>query len=80
MLATNIGVTLRQIILGTPDPALSNAVREGTIAAITGTAASPSHPIASVIEIAAAHPDVLGRTQTQLLIEWLTVLAARTTG
>lgn len=80
VLATNIGVTLRQIILGTPDPALSNAVREGTIAAITGTAASPSHPIASVIEIAAAHPDVLGRTQTQLLIEWLTVLAARTTG
>src|SRR5699024_9395768 len=29
ILATNIGVTLRQVILAAPDPALSRAVREG---------------------------------------------------
>lgn len=75
VLVTNIGVTLRQIILAQPDPALSRAVREGTIAAITGTTAATDEPLATAREIAAARPDVLGRTQTQLLIEWLTTLA-----
>lgn len=36
VLATNIGVNLRQIILAEPDPELTRAVRDGTIAAITG--------------------------------------------
>jgi AcrR family transcriptional regulator len=36
ILVTNIGVTLRQIILAAPDPALSQTVREGAISAITG--------------------------------------------
>lgn len=75
VLVTNIGVTLRQIILAEPDPALSAEVREGAIAAITGINARPEDPIASAIEVAASQPGVLGQTQTQLLIEWLTKLA-----
>ncbi|MCQ9369541.1 TetR/AcrR family transcriptional regulator [Brevibacterium sp. 50QC2O2] len=74
VLVTNIGVTLRQIILAQPDPTLSTAVREGTIAAITGTDARAATPLATTIEIAASQPEVLGQTQTQLLIEWLTRL------
>lgn len=75
VLVTNIGVTLRQIIMATPDPGLSTAVREGTIAAITGTDARSTNPLATAIEVAASQPEVLGQTQTQLLIEWLTRLA-----
>lgn len=77
VLVANIGVTLRQIILAAPDPELSEAVREGTIAAITGTNAGRDDPLAAAIEIAAAHPEALGRPQTQLLIEWLTTLGSR---
>ncbi|WP_181276491.1 TetR/AcrR family transcriptional regulator [Brevibacterium oceani] len=76
VLVTNIGVTLRQIVLARPDPALSAAVREGTIAAITGTAERPAAPLTTAVEIAAARPEILGRTQTQLLVEWLTTIAA----
>ncbi|MFU0803924.1 MAG: Transcriptional regulator, TetR family [Pseudoclavibacter caeni] len=36
VLAANVGVTLRQIVLARPDPELSAAVRDGVIAAITG--------------------------------------------
>jgi len=81
ILVTNIGVTLRQIILATPDPLLSAAVREGAIAAITGTTDGSPSPfsrrseIHRVLEHAAAHPDVLGAAETQLLTEWLTTLA-----
>lgn len=78
VLVTNIGVTLRQIILATADPDLSAAVREGTIAAITGTGAQQRTPLAAAVEIAAAHPDVLGRAETQLLVEWLSKLGERT--
>ncbi|SDS21678.1 TetR/AcrR family transcriptional regulator [Microlunatus soli] len=79
VLVTNIGVTLRQIVLAEPDPELSRAVREGVIAAITATGGGQSEPLAAAIEIAAAHPETLGRTQTQLLIEWLATLnSART--
>ncbi|MGI6877449.1 TetR/AcrR family transcriptional regulator [Microbacterium sp. gxy059] len=77
VLVTNIGVTLRQIILAQPDPTLSAAVREGTIAAITGTDARPANSLATAIEVAASQPEVLGQTQTQLLIEWLTKLATQ---
>ncbi len=75
VLATNIGLTLRQIIMATPDPTLAAAVREGTIAAITGTNTQATNPFAVAIERAASRPEVLGQTQTQLLIEWLTKLA-----
>ena len=74
VLATNIGVTLRLIIQGRHDPDLSAGVREGVLAAITGTGQSEpggerlGH---AVIERAAAHPEILGETETQLLIQWL---------
>lgn len=74
VLVTNIGVTLRQIILAAPDPELSRAVREGAIQAITGAGTAEGHPLAAAIEFAAAHPETLGATQTQLLIEWLSTL------
>ena len=71
ILVTNIGVTLRQIILAAPDPALSQAVREGAISAITGKGTRADDSLTTAIEFAAARPDVLGRSETQLLIEWL---------
>lgn len=76
ILVANIGVTLRQIILAEKDPDLSRAVREGVIASITGTATDHVDALAVVVEIAAAAPDVLGRAETQLLIEWLRRLSA----
>lgn len=71
ILATNIGVTLRQIILAEADPALTGAVREATISSITGTGAGRDDPLARVIEQAVARPDVLGIAETHLLVEWL---------
>ncbi|MFC0674884.1 TetR/AcrR family transcriptional regulator [Brachybacterium hainanense] len=75
VLVTNIGVTLRQIVLARPDPELSRAVREGTIAAITGTSPGADGPrrdaLTEVTELAAAHPSVLGAAETRLLVEWL---------
>lgn len=71
ILVTNIGVTLRQIILAAPDPALSQTVREGAISAITGKGTRADDSLTTAIELAAAQPDVLGRAETQLLIEWL---------
>ncbi|MDT8913008.1 TetR/AcrR family transcriptional regulator [Amycolatopsis sp. PS_44_ISF1] len=81
VLAANIGVTLRQIVLAAEDRPLSEAVREGVIAAITGTAGdsgaghSPRADLRRVLEHAAAHPGILGVTETQLLGEWLRKLA-----
>ncbi|MBK0332847.1 TetR/AcrR family transcriptional regulator [Brachybacterium sp. MASK1Z-5] len=74
VLVANIGVTLRQIVLAQPDPELSAAVREGVIAAITGTARDSTDPVAATIEIVAAAPDVLGEAETALLLSWLTRL------
>ncbi|GGE66922.1 TetR/AcrR family transcriptional regulator [Nesterenkonia cremea] len=74
ILAANIGVTLRQIILAQADQELSRAMREATIAAITGTGTSRGGPLAAAIEVAAANADVLGPSETQLLIEWLSRL------
>lgn len=71
ILAANIGVTLRQIILAEADPALTRAVREATISSITGTGAGRDDPLARVIEQAVARPDVLGSAETHLLVEWL---------
>lgn len=72
VLVTNIGVTLRQIVKGEKDPDLSTAVREGVIAAITGITPSETdnEPVRSLIESAAARPEFLGATETQLFIEW----------
>lgn len=74
ILVTNIGVTLRQVVLATEDPALSVAVREGALAAITGatgSAHSTREHINRVIEHANAHPGVLGPEETSLLTTWL---------
>ncbi|MGB4777107.1 TetR/AcrR family transcriptional regulator [Microbacterium sp.] len=78
VLAANVGVTLRQIVLAEEDRALSDAVREGVIAAITGGRATPGRdaPARAVTEWAAAHPEVLGEPETQLLISWLHRVAA----
>lgn len=76
ILVTNIGVTLRQIILADPDPELSDAVREGAIAAVTGTSTTSRSVLATAIETVAAHPETLGKTETQLLVEWLTTFNA----
>ncbi|NQX29882.1 TetR/AcrR family transcriptional regulator [Microbacteriaceae bacterium VKM Ac-2854] len=81
VLVANIGVTLRQIVLAEEDRPLSVAVREGAIAAITGTA-STSTPetehvdIRRVIELAAARPDILGASETRLMTEWLQRLSS----
>lgn len=84
ILATNVGVTLRQIVQDAPDPALSAAVREGVISAITGAAeqddAASSHALSTVAELAAAHPDTLGPAETRLLQEWLQRLRAEQPG
>lgn len=79
VLVTNIGVTLRQIILAEEDRALSIAVRDGVIAAITGTASptareSTARQGHSLLEFAAAHPETLGHHETRLLIDWVSRL------
>ena len=80
ILVTNIGVTLRQIILAAEDRALSIAVREGAIAAITGTApvagdgilpSAADLRVRDLVERAAAHPEVLGAAETRLLLSWI---------
>lgn len=80
VLVTNIGVTLRQIIFAQPDPALNAAVREGTIAAITGANLRSTDTLHfqsahRLMEYAAAHPRVLGDAETALLNSWLQRLA-----
>ncbi len=77
VLVATIGVTHRQIILAKAHLELSQAVREGTIAAITGTDPRKDDPLAAAIEIAATNPETLGRAETQLPIEWLTALGGR---
>lgn len=77
VLVANVGVTLRQIVLAEEDRPLSDAVREGVIAAITGGRATPNPEthVRAVTEWIAAHPDTLGEPETRLLISWLRRLA-----
>lgn len=78
ILATMVGVTLRQIVFGKEDRQLSIEIREGAIAAITGAAPTNSTPQAEMmraLEYANAHPDVLGGPETALLSAWLQKLA-----
>ena len=57
------------------------AVREGALAAITGTASGsatrrgPRGEIRNTLEYAAQHPEVLGVDETRLLTSWLRTLA-----
>lgn len=76
ILATNVGVTLRQIVLALPDPALSAAVGDGAIAAVTGvpgvsSRGSREQSAFRLVEYIAARPDLLGQEESQLFIAWL---------
>ncbi|MGO3327873.1 TetR/AcrR family transcriptional regulator [Gordonia sp. (in: high G+C Gram-positive bacteria)] len=79
ILATNIGVTLRQIILAEADPELSAAVRDATIAGITGegVGATTADDLRRVASVATGMPEVLGAAETALLGQWLRRLADR---
>lgn len=75
VLATNIGVTLRQIILDDIDSELSAAVREGVIAAITGVGLHSVDPVAATAaERASVNPEILGYAETRLFFQWLNQL------
>ncbi|WP_143965720.1 TetR/AcrR family transcriptional regulator [Gordonia zhaorongruii] len=80
ILATNIGVTLRLIILAQQDPELSANVRDAVIAGITGAPSGDSQgsirdEILRVSRFAASRPGVLGAAETAMLTEWLRRLA-----
>lgn len=80
ILATNIGLTLRLIVLGEADPELSAAVRDGVLAAITGESireSSDRDAVMSALDLAVGNPDVLGKAETILLAQWLRRLADR---
>lgn len=77
ILACNVGVTLRQIVLAEEDRALSVAAREGAILSITGAQVQESAIEGSaraLTEYAASHPEVLGEAETRLLATWLRCL------
>jgi AcrR family transcriptional regulator len=81
VLATNIGVTLRQIIQGRPDPELSAAVRDAVLAGITGAGTASTDDrdaVLRVARLASTDPSTLGKTETSLLVEWLHRLLAET--
>ncbi|GAB08403.1 putative TetR family transcriptional regulator [Gordonia araii NBRC 100433] len=75
ILAANIGVTLRQIILAQADPELSAAMRDGVIAAITGTpdvgTSVPREALLVTLDHAVRNPAILGSAETALLADWL---------
>ncbi|GAA4753923.1 TetR/AcrR family transcriptional regulator [Gordonia alkaliphila] len=78
ILATNVGVTLRQILLAAPDPALTAAVRDAVIAGITGIGndeSSRRSALFAALDFAVARPDLLGEKETALLASWLQRLA-----
>src|SRR5699024_10423768 len=76
ILATNTGPTMRLLFLGENGLELAAAIREGVLNSITGTVPSTEggdeerfgH---SVMEYAVSHPDILGKTETQLFVQWL---------
>ncbi len=82
VLTANVGVTLRQIVTGKPDPGLTVAMREATLAAITGGDGRGSAGTVGVGEAAATIlrdlPDdneILGDPETVLLKKWLAAVA-----
>jgi AcrR family transcriptional regulator len=79
VLAANVGVTLRQIVTATEDRELSLAMREGVIAAVTGTQSDlgVADRGRNIVEYAAAHPEVLGAKETSLLIDWIQRLTSQ---
>lgn len=80
ILVANVGVTLWQIVRTAPDPTLSRAVREGVIAAVTGTSGARDDidgHLRAVTELVAADPAVLGAAETPLMLSWLRRLRSR---
>ena len=79
VLAANIGVTLTQIVGGAADPDLSTAVREATIAAITGATAArgdaTADPSRALLQSLVADPGPLAPEELALLRRWLRQLA-----
>ncbi len=75
VLAANVGVTLRQIVLDEPDPELSAAVREGTIAAVTGVGRTDPDALPDVarelLGLLPADGGGLGKEESALLRAWL---------
>ncbi|QRY61283.1 TetR/AcrR family transcriptional regulator [Gordonia sp. PDNC005] len=79
VLATNIGVTLRQIIQGRPDAELSAAVRDAVLAGITGAGSASTDDrdaVLRVARLASTDPSMLGKAETSLFVEWLHRLLA----
>ncbi|QKT08219.1 TetR/AcrR family transcriptional regulator [Gordonia sp. X0973] len=79
ILATNVGVTLRQIVQARPDPELSAAVRDGVLAAVTGVSVGDEGAaraaLLTALDYAVGHPEILGSAETALLADWLRRLA-----
>lgn len=76
ILAANVGVTLAQIARAESDPELSAAMRDATIAGITGGGGGGSAAdMRRIASLAADMPDVLGGAETALLGQWLRRLA-----
>lgn len=76
VLAANIGVTLRQIILAEPDPTLSRAIREATVASITGTGGTAGEGAVadaaqSLLTVLSSGDGDLGTEELALLRVWL---------
>src|SRR5699024_3082120 len=76
ILATNIGLTLRLIILGAADLESWAGIRDGVLTSTAGTAPATAGGDEerfgpSVMEYAVSHPDILGKTETQLFVQWL---------
>lgn len=79
VMAANIGVTLRQIVLDEADPELSAAVREATITAIAGAGAEMAAQDArsEAAGLLAALPEVpagFSAAEAALLRQWLKAL------
>lgn len=81
VLAANIGVTLRLIVSGASDDDLSAAMREATIAAITGIGAPTDADLPAFViaarQLSAVLPPAgarLSRSETALLRDWLLLL------
>src|SRR5699024_1360627 len=76
ILATNNGLTLRLIILGENDRGLSAANPEAALTAMPGPA--PCHGGTDDVRLglcvmrrAVSHANILGKTETPLLVQWL---------
>lgn len=88
ILAANVGVTLFLITASEPDLALSAAVREATLAAISGTSAAEdvpatdgaatAHTAQQLLTLLGTSGSPLGTPETVLLRKWLTTLARET--